>query len=235
MNTLSAAHGQIRIACEVTDRCFVSLLAHITPGVTEGNLTKYILSYLQKHGAQPAFPPITAFGEHTSVVHYKDSHLSKTKCRKSEIILLDFGAKVNGYCADMTRIVFVGKPKKEWIRAYKTVLTVQRAILDTLDSRVGKKKSFSGAELDRTAKDMIAGAGFPPYKHSLGHAIGKKVHEPPKLSVKKDARILPGLVFTIEPGIYIEGSYGIRIEDLVRLKKDGLEILSKSPREMIIL
>jgi Xaa-Pro aminopeptidase len=232
-------------AAELTDRCFAFIVPKVRPGVSESEIAREIEAFFRKNGAECSFPSIVAFGPHSCIPHYADANdastmlrvnkKQETRLKKNDIALLDFGAKVYGYCADMTRIVFVGKPKKEWIRAYETVLTVQRAILDTLDSRVGKKKSFSGAELDRTAKDMIAGAGFPPYKHSLGHAIGKQVHEPPKLSVKKDARIYPGMIFTVEPGIYIENEYGIRVEDTVLLTENGVEILTKSTKEMIVV
>jgi Xaa-Pro aminopeptidase len=150
--------------------------------------------------------------------------------RSGSLVLLDFGAKINGYCADMTRMLFVGKPKPEWVRAYETVLAAQQKALNLLKDGVR-----NGATLDAAAKEVIAESDLPPYSHSLGHCVGLDIHEGPRLSDKKEETLSPGMVFSVEPGVYIEGQYGIRIEDLVRLTSTGIEILSKSPRNLSIL
>ncbi len=227
----------IRMAATLTDQCFDFILEKIKPGVSENKIAWEIESFIRSRGAQLAFSPIVAFGTHTSQPHYLTGPgLVKTP----ELVLLDFGAKVNGYCSDMTRVVFVGKPKDEWRRAYNTVFDAQHAALEYLHLKRVKAHlpgdvRRSGANVDRIARKVIEKAGFPTYPHSLGHGVGLDIHEAPRLTINKDAELKPGMVVTVEPGIYVEGSYGIRIEDLVLLKKDGIEILSTSKKEMIIL
>ncbi|KKW10688.1 MAG: peptidase M24, Xaa-Pro aminopeptidase [Microgenomates group bacterium GW2011_GWC1_49_7] len=220
--------AHIRLAANLTDQCFKFITRRIRPGVTESRLALEIEGFLRSRGADLAFSPIVAFNEHSFQPHYHER--SYDPLRRGSLILLDFGAKINGYCADMTRVVFVGKPKDGWVRAYNTVLQAQNKALGLLRDGVR-----SGATLDAAAKEVIAEANLPPYPHSLGHNVGLDVHEGPRLSVKKDEKLLPGMVFSVEPAVYIEGTYGIRIEDLVRLTDKGIEILSTSPKEMIIL
>lgn len=220
----------IRAAANLTDQCFDAILKKLKPGASEKEIAWEIESYIKSRGAGLAFSPIVAFGKNTSRPHYSLQGVAlQMALGRSDIVLLDFGARVNGYCADMTRVVFIGKPKDEWRRAYEVVLQTQLQCIDTL------KSSVSGANLDRMAKQTIKRAGFPPYPHSLGHGVGLDIHEAPRLTVKKDAVLKPCMVVTIEPAIYKEGSYGIRIEDLVVLKEDGIEVLSKSNKEIIVL
>ena len=224
----------IRLAASLTDQCFKYITGRIRPGVTEVRLAWEIEGWLRYHGGETAFPPIVAFNEHSSQPHYHGR--SNNPLRRGSLILLDFGAKINGYCADMTRVVFVGKPKDEWVRVYKTVFDAQQKALDTLDSHshFGSGK-LDGAAVDRIARGVIEKSGFPVYPHSLGHAVGLDVHESPRLTMKKPAVLKPGMVVTVEPGVYVEGAYGIRIEDLVLLKESGIEVLSKSKKDMIVL
>lgn len=231
----------IRQAAKITDACFDYLLGEIKPGITESEIAWKIESFLRNQTplATLAFSPIVAFGKNTSQPHYSiiastlGSGLKKPQGQtlsRPDIVLLDFGARVNGYCADMTRVVFVGKPRDEWVKAYGIVLKAQQRAIDLLKDGVR-----SGASLDATAKKIIAEADLPPYPHSLGHNVGLAVHEGPRLSVKKDEALKLGMVFSIEPGVYIEGQFGIRIEDLVLLEKNRIEILSHSSKEAMQL
>lgn len=217
----------IRKAVKLTDGCFRSILKDIKPGVTESFIAWEIESYIRSHGATLAFAPIVAFNEHSSQPHYQS--MDHKRLPNNSLVLVDFGARVNGYCSDMTRVVFVGKLKDEWKRAYEAVLEAQKRALDALF-----RGQRSGAKLDRLAKATIEKAGFVPYSHSLGHAVGLAIHEAPRLTVKKDEILKPGMIFSIEPAIYVEGQYGIRIEDLVLLKSNGIEILSQSPKDIQI-
>lgn len=216
----------IRLAVRITDQCFKFISRRIRPGITESRLALEIEGFIRAKGGELAFPPIVAFNEHSSQPHYA-SVRSYSPLRSGSLVLLDFGANVNGYNADMTRIVFVGKPKREWVLAYTTVLQAQEKAFDLLKDGVR-----NGATLDAAAKEIIAEADLPPYTHSLGHNIGLSVHEGPRLSSTKEATLMPGMVFSVEPGVYLEGQYGIRIEDLVLLKKDGIEVLTKSPKNI---
>ena len=232
----------IRKAAALTDQCFDHILLKLTPGVDEREIAWEIESFFHKKSATAAFSPIVAFGKNTSQPHYTTGSsargglagnlaLQGLPLRSQDIVLLDFGARVNSYCADMTRVVFIGKPKSEWRRAYETVLTAQSKALAYLQ----RTPNPSGRMADRIARSFIKNQGFPPYPHSLGHAVGLAIHEKPRLTVRKDANLLPGMVVTVEPGIYKEGSYGIRIEDLICLKKTGIEIISRSQKELTIL
>lgn len=218
----------IRLAAKITDQCFKFLTHRIRPGTTESRLAMEIEGFFKYHGAENAFSPIVAFNTHSSQPHYQKR--SNDPLRRGSLILLDFGAKVNGYCADMTRVVFIGTPKPEWKKAYETVIGANEKAIDLL-----KDGERHGATLDAAAKELIAEADFPPYPHTLGHAVGLAIHEAPRLSTKKDEILKPGMVVTVEPGIYIEGQYGIRIEDLVLLKASGMEILSTSSKALTIL
>jgi Xaa-Pro aminopeptidase len=223
----------IEQACKITDACFSNLLPFIKPGITEQDLAGALEKLFRQHNVEESFTSIVAFGTHTSVVHYLDAKTSTTRCRKQEIILLDFGVKVNGYCSDMTRMVFVGKPKKEWVTAYRAIHDVQEDCLSKIKNYNGKP--FSGAAIDRYARRLISKTGLPPYPHGLGHSVGKEIHELPKLSRKLDALISPPAIFTVEPGTYIEGQFGIRIEDTVAYTKQGLYILTASSKNILIL
>lgn len=220
----------IRAAATLTDQCFDYLLTIIKPGVTESAVVGAITTFFHSHAVQNAFAPIVAFGKHTSMPHYGVSHISHTACQQTDIVLLDFGAKVNGYCADMTRVVFVGTPKDEWIRAYTAVSDANTKALTLL-----KEGQRSGATLDAAAREVIAEANLPVYPHSLGHAVGLDIHEAPRLSVKKEEMLVPHIAVTVEPGVYIEGSYGVRIEDLVLIKNEGIEMLSTSTKTLTII
>lgn len=220
----------IRAAAKLTDACYTTIIPKLVPGVKENQIAWEIEAYFRAKGEEVAFSPIVAFGANSSMPHYKLIG-NGTTLAKQDIVLLDFGARVGGYCADMTRVVFIGTPKDEWKRAYQTVLDAQTKAIDYL--KINKKRS--GGIADRLAKNTIKNAGFPPYPHGLGHGVGLAIHEAPRLTVKKNARLEAGEVVTVEPGIYVAGAYGIRIEDLVLLNKDGIEILSQSPKTLTIL
>lgn len=225
----------IRLAAKITDECFTHIIRRIRPGITEKRLSWEIESYLKFKGGGMAFTPIVAFNANSSQPHYLSR--SNNPLRRGSLILLDFGARVNGYCADMTRVVFLGVPKPEWKKAYETVLEAQQKALTYIAScsRPGLEFIASGAKADEEARDVIKRSGFPVYPHGLGHAVGLDIHEAPRLTIKKSEILKPNMVVTIEPGVYVEGQYGIRIEDLVLLKKNGIEVLSKSNKQLTIL
>jgi len=220
--------AHLKLAASITDQCFKFLLRRIRPGVTESRLAAEIEGFCKYKGAQNAFSPIVAFNEHASQPHYDST--GNSPLRRGSLVLIDMGARVNGYCADMTRVIFLGKPKEAWAHAYETIVQAQNTAIDLLKNGVR-----NGATLDAAAKEVIAEADLPPYAHSLGHNVGLDIHEGPRLSDKKAETLVPGMVFSIEPGVYIPGQYGIRIEDLVRLTDTGIEILSKSPKGITIL
>ncbi|KKS86659.1 MAG: Peptidase M24 [Candidatus Gottesmanbacteria bacterium GW2011_GWB1_43_11] len=233
--------AQIKSACKLTDNCFDFILTKLIPGVTETEIAWEIESYFKKRGAENAFPPIVAFGKNSSQPHYSSS-IRYTLDAKRSLVLLDFGARVNGYCADMTRMLFMGLPKTEWKKAYQALKLAQQKALSYLaqsfqyiDILKNQRRKISGAELDQLVRKELAKFGYPPYPHSLGHAVGLAIHEAPRLSIRRDEELKPGMIFSVEPGIYVPGQFGMRIEDLVLLTENGIEVLSKSTKEMMIL
>lgn len=215
-------------AARITDDCFEFILPKLTPGVTETEIAWEIETFFRKNGADSAFSPIVAFNKHSSQPHYSPGRY--TLDTKPSLILLDFGARFDGYCADMTRVVFFGQPSKKQKQAYEVLKNAQEQVLIALQNGVR-----GGAALDQMCRELIEQSGLPLYPHSLGHAVGLDIHESPRLSFKQDAELKAGMVITIEPGIYLPGDFGLRIEDLVLITDDGFELLSQSPKELCIL
>lgn len=244
----------INKAAKLTDECFTFIQTKIQKDITESELTWEIESFFRKNGAQLAFSPIVAFGKNSSQPHYNptttgpfDSAQGEQSgiLQKQDVALFDFGAKIDGYCADMTRMIFVGKPKSEWIKSYDAVLKAQTAALDLLTQHFhlsinesgAKNKCIevNGAEIDQASRKIIDNAGLPTYPHSLGHGVGLDIHESPRLTIHQDATLTADMVITIEPATYLTGKYGIRIEDLVLITTTGIEVLSKSSKNITIL
>lgn len=217
--------SSIKKACSLTDQAFELSLKKIKIGTTEKELAKEIKKFIISKNAKLAFPTIIAFGRNAYEIHHKPTNL---KLKKNHgFILLDLGAKVNGYCADMSRTVFFGKADKKQRKIYQTVLEAQEKAMKKI------KAGIKAYEIDKIARDYIIKKGFDPIPHSLGHGVGKKVHENPKISPVSPHIIENGTIFTIEPGIYIKGYGGVRIEDVYYLNKGKLIQLTKSPKNLV--
>lgn len=230
----------IKKASDLTDECYTAILKLLVPGVFESEIALIIESFFRRQGASIAFFPIVAFGTNTSKPHYEPDGKG-AQLNETDIVLLDFGARVGGYCSDMTRMVFIGAPKQEWKHAYETLYSAQMKVVKAMENSVkasmrqGKKKEVYGSELDKIARKEIESAGYPTYPHSLGHALGLDIHESPRLHKDTDTQLLPGMVITIEPGIYIEGSFGMRIEDTIVLTESEIEILTHTSKEILVI
>jgi Xaa-Pro aminopeptidase len=218
----------IRKAVEITDRTFGDVLPMIKPGVRESEIAAEI-SYLQRtHGAEKdAFDTIAASGPRSALPH---GHASSKKVAKGELLTLDFGCVVDGYHSDMTRTIGVGRLPAEAKKVYALVLEAQTAAVDA--ARAGMKTS----DLDATARAIIGMAGHADhFQHSLGHGIGLQIHEAPRISVQSRAVLEAGNVVTIEPGVYIPGLGGVRIEDDVVIGEAGCRVLTRSTKELVIV
>ncbi|MCG0274970.1 MAG: Xaa-Pro peptidase family protein [Thermosediminibacteraceae bacterium] len=218
----------IKKAQEITDKAFLHILDYIRPGVTEKDLALEIEYFVKKNGADGlAFETIVVSGPRSSLPHGKPTF---RKLQAGDFITIDFGAKFNHYCSDMTRTVFLGKPDKEKEKIYNIVLEAQKRALDYI------KAGVSGKDVDREARDFIEKMGFGEnFGHALGHGVGLEIHEAPRLSKKGDNNLMPGMVVTVEPGIYIEDYGGVRIEDLVVVTEEGHINLTKSSKDLICL
>ncbi|MEK9178711.1 MAG: M24 family metallopeptidase, partial [Patescibacteria group bacterium] len=218
---------KIKKACEIGDKVYSQTLKKIRIGVSEKELAKEIVRLIRTEGASLSFRPIVAFGKNAYEIHHK---ANDTKLRKNHgFIKLDLGAKFEGYCSDMTRTVFFGKATEKQKKIYGTVLEAQKKAMSLV------KDGRRAFDADKIARDYIKAQGFPLYPHTLGHGIGKKVHEGFRLGPKSKTILRNGMVFTIEPGIYLKGFGGVRIEDTFLLKNGKLESLTKSSKILIEL
>lgn len=221
----------IKEACRIADLAFDYILKRIKLNITEKELAFILESFLKKKGAEPSFPTIVAYGAHSAIPHHQTSN---EKLTKNNIILLDFGAKLNNYCSDITRTIYLGKADDKFRNVYNTVLEAQEKAIDFLQNFKYKIKSgIMVNTVDNISRKYILKKGFPSIPHSLGHGIGIEVHEAPRISPKNKEILKEGMVFSIEPGIYISGWGGVRTEDLIALKASGLEILTKSRKNLV--
>lgn len=217
----------IKKACDLTDKAYFFALRNIKLGITELELRRDIVRFIHSNGGKLAFRPIVAFGKNASEVHHKPNN---TRLKKNHgFIMIDVGAKVQGYCSDMTRTVFLGKVSKKQKKIYQTVLKAQQKSIEFVRTDV---KAF---DVDRISREYILRQKFPNIPHSVGHGVGKRVHESPKIGPKSKTRITDQMIFTIEPGIYIKNFGGVRIEDVYYLNRGKVEQLTRSPKQLIQL
>ncbi len=215
---------KLREAARVTDLAYEAALQVMKPGVTEVEVALELERAMRLNGAEgSAFDIIVASGVRGAMPH---GVASQKRLAAGELVTLDFGAVVDGYHADMTRTVAIGEVGAEERRLFDAVLEAQKAAL----AAVGPGKT--GREVDQVARDILAGHGLADaFSHSLGHGTGLVIHEGPRLSQKSDDVLEPGMVVTVEPGVYFPGFTGLRIEDLAVVTESGHEVLSKSPKE----
>ena len=224
---------KIKQACSLGDTALRYLLTKIKPSSTEKELSSLFEIFLLKNGAKPSFPTIVAFAENASEPHHLPTD-KKLGPPMGQFLLVDSGVKLANYSSDMTRTGFWGKPDTQKLKIYQAVLDAQSKSAEFLDKKIKNGEEVTGSEVDKVARDFIEQQNLPPYSHGLGHGIGLEVHEPPRLSPKGDQLLKEGMVFSIEPGIYLPGLGGVRIEDLFVIEKNGLKQLTQSPKELIL-
>lgn len=212
-------------ACEITDNCFQYILTYIKPGMTERQIADEIEEYYKKRTEGLSFETIVASGENTSKPHAVPTD---RKIQENDIITIDMGCKVNGYCSDMTRTFFVGEVPEEMKEIYDLVLKNQIQTLN--DMREGYSTKMLAKMVDNDFRlnnyDLI---------HALGHGVGLDIHESPIISTRSENTLKENMVVTDEPGIYIAGQFGVRIEDTVLITKGGCEALTKSNKEYVVI
>lgn len=213
----------ITAAARITDFALQAVTSDLEPGVTERQVAWRLEVAMRDMGSHgPAFPTCVAAGPNSARPHHDPSD---RQISAGEPIVIDMGATVDGYCADLTRTIMLGDPPPEFRERYNAVLRAQLAALEHIGA------GMTGKEADSIARAAIADAGFgDQFIHGLGHGVGLLIHEGPSLGASSDDRLEPGHVVTIEPGIYLEGWGGIRIEDLAVVTSDGLAVLSNAPK-----
>ena len=214
----------IRRAAALTDRAYEHALTRVTPGVREVELALAIETFVRTHGGEAmAFDVIVASGPRGAMPH---GLASDKPIRDGELVTIDLGAKVDGYCADMTRTFGVGEVPEAHRALFDAVLEAQKAAVAAV------RPGATGKELDAVARDLLAERSLADaFAHSLGHGVGLDVHEAPRLSSASDDVMASGMVVTVEPGVYRAGDAGVRIEDLLIVTEEGHEVLSHAPKE----
>jgi Xaa-Pro aminopeptidase len=205
----------------ITDRVFEEVTRDVAEGMTEKQLAALLDQAMRDHGTTgPAFGTIVASGPHAARPHHDPTDRAFVA---GEPIIIDMGAALRGYAADLTRTIWVGEPTEQLKSVYNVVFAANEAAI------VGIRAGMTGAEADALARSVIEAAGHgEAFTHSLGHGLGIKVHEAPSLRKNDESRLEPGHVVTIEPGIYLEGWGGVRIEDVVVIQPDGARVLTRA-------
>ena len=219
---------RMRKAQQITDQAFADVLPRIKAGMTEKQVQAELIYCLYKNGGENlSFDPIVVSGPNTSLPH---GVAGDRVLQEGDFITLDFGVIWNGYCSDMTRTVALGYATDEMKKVYETVLQAQLAGI------AATKAGVLGKEIDGAARRVIEAAGYGDYfGHGYGHSLGLEVHESPNCNPKGEIQMAANVVSSAEPGIYLPGKFGVRIEDVVIFTADGCENITKSPKNLIIL
>jgi len=219
----------LKEAAAITDKCFYHLLKFIKPGMTEWDVAVEIEIYYKKHGCTAcSFDPIVASGTGSSMPHYVPSMTKKIA--KGEILLIDMGCVYKGYNSDLTRTVFVGKIDSGLEKIYNIVYEAQGKAVSAVKAGMDTQK------LDNVARSIITDYGYGEnFGHGLGHGVGIEIHEMPAVKKNSSIKLKKNMVITIEPGIYIPGSGGVRIEDMVLVTAAGSEVLTRCSKELIVI
>jgi len=224
----AAELSALRAAMRITDEVFDEIITLIRPGMREKDVAAEISYRHRRHGADgDAFEPIVASGERGSLPH---ARAGDRVLRNGELVTLDFGCTVKGYHSDLTRTIALGRTTKRAREVYRVVRDAQAAAL------AAARGGMPARELDAVARTVITDAGYgEAFIHSLGHGLGMNIHERPRVSALSKDTLLPGTVVTVEPGIYLPGWGGVRIEDDILLTATGCTVLTAAPRDLLVL
>ena len=215
-------------AAQVGCRLFEHILGFVRPGMLENEVAAELEHRARLLSAEGmSFETIVASGVRSALPH---GRATSTPLPRKGFLTLDFGIIHKGYCSDMTRTVYLGRPRAKEREAYQAVLEAQGAGVDAV------RPGASCGEVDEAARGVLRKAGFEEaFSHSTGHGVGLEIHEPPRIGAGQTTRLLSGMVVTIEPGIYLEGQFGIRIEDMVAVTQSGGQVLTPAPKALIEL
>lgn len=229
---------KIKKACQITDQCLKEITKTIKIGQTEKEIVFKIEFWLKKNNYELAFNPIVAINQNSSLPHYDTNANGQRKINKNSLILIDFGVKYQNYLSDITRIFYFGKPNNQLLNIYYTLLKTQQKTVNQL------QKTNDAKMIDNFCRTHMKENGILSlkikedynYPHSTGHGIGLEVHEFPKISINSTDTIKKNQIFTIEPGIYLPGNFGLRIEDVVWMKEDRQpKVLTNYQKKLITL
>ncbi len=218
----------IKTACKIAQNAIQDIIQDIKEGVSENYIKEKLEKTMLYMGAEStSFDTIVAFGANSAVPHHQTG---ETKLKKNSVVLIDMGCKVNGYCSDITRTYFYGEPKDKFIECYNAVLKANQTAIDNITN------GMTTDQADGCAREILKDNGLDKFfTHSLGHGIGLEIHEFPFLSSKRSDKLENRMVFTIEPGVYFESEFGIRIEDTVVLEDGKVKRLYSDDKKLKIL
>ncbi len=218
---------RIRAATATADAALTQLLGQGLVGRTERELADALERAMREHGAdRPAFESIVAAGPHGALPHARPRDV---EVRRGDMVVIDWGAEVSGYCSDCTRTIAAGEPSSEAREIYQLVLAAEQAGIEAVRAGAG------GREVDAVARAVIDAAGHGEhFGHGLGHGVGAEIHEAPRLSTRSEDELQTGNVVTVEPGVYLPGRLGVRIEDLVVVGEQGCEVLTSLDKQLLV-
>ncbi|MEN6519980.1 MAG: Xaa-Pro peptidase family protein [Armatimonadota bacterium] len=218
----------IKRAVVVADKCFSHVVSWVKPGMTEREIALEMDTYMRKLGAEKeSFDTIVAAGPNAACPHHQPTG---DVLKEGQMLKMDFGALVDGYCSDLTRTIFMGEPDERQREVYNVVLDAQMAAIHAI------KPGVKGSEIDTIAREHIKSEGYGDYfGHGLGHSIGLTVHDGDGFSQRSSIVLEPGMVITVEPGIYVEDWGGVRIEDDIVVTESGVEVLTKSTKDIVVV
>jgi Xaa-Pro aminopeptidase/Xaa-Pro dipeptidase len=225
---------RIKTAVEITDRVFTELVEYLKKNrhrigeLKERDLRRFLIcKYLERGAEGESFPSIVAAGENSAIPHHETGD---TPLQDNAPLLIDTGCVWKGYCSDFTRVIFIGKPDKELLKVYDVVKEAHLRAVESV--KVGRPVG----EVDLAAREYIERAGYGKFfTHSTGHGVGIEIHEPPRVYKEEKTPLKEGMVFTIEPGVYLPGLGGIRLENIVVVEKEGARVLQTTPLEKIFI
>ena len=225
--------GNLRKACQIADQCLEEIIKTIKIGTSEKEISFKIEFWLKEKGYDLSFYPIVATDKNSSVPHYDTLNGNNAKAKKNSVILIDYGVKFNDYNSDTTRMIFVGKPTDEMINIYQTLLTAQVKTVERL------KIDNHPVSIDQFCRKVLAtnyALQTTTYSHSTGHGVGLQIHEYPKISFTSTDVLLSNQVVTVEPGVYLENKWGMRIEDTVLIRENKqIEVLTQFSKQPLII
>ncbi len=227
----------LRRSCQIADQCLEEIVKIIRPGISEKEIAFKIEFWLKEKNYDLSFYPIIAVDKNSAVPHYDTRAGNDERVKKNSVILIDYGAKFKDYHSDTTRMIFVGRPTNEMINVYGALLKAQEQTVKQL------KTDNNPVSVDQFCRRLITEGSvmpdpyrLPTYAHSTGHGVGLQIHEYPKISFTSTDVLLPNQVITIEPGVYLENKWGMRIEDTALIKEKGeIEVLTKFSKKLLII